>query len=83
MDSNGYVFQVEKLIGYKADGTPVFYVEITGPAKGDGTDNRPKKPSKGEGVFCAVSLLVEDDGKVYAWDLSAGDWAEWLSLAST
>ena len=83
MDSNGYVFQVERLIGYKADGTPVFYAEITGPAKGDGTDNRPKKPTGGDGVFCACSMLVEDDGKVYFWDVGDGDWSEMFSLAST
>lgn len=83
MNSNGYVFQVERLIGYKSDGTPVFYAEITGPAKGDGTDNRPKKPSKGDGVFCAVSLLCEDDGKVYVWSQNDADWAYMFTLAST
>lgn len=82
MDEYGYVFQVEKLIGYKADGIPVYYAEITGPAKGD-VDHRPKKPSKGEGTFCAVSMLIEESGQVCFWSTTSGDWAEIFSMASS
>ncbi len=80
---NGYVFQVEELRGYKADGTPVYYAEITGPALVEGgTDNRPKKPSGGKGVLCACSILTEDDGQVCFWSESQSDWAPMFSLAS-
>lgn len=80
---NGYVFQVEELRGYKADGTPVYYAEITGPALAEGgTDNRPKQPSSGKGVLCACSILIEDDGQVLFWSDSESDWAPILKLAS-
>ena len=80
---NGYVFQVEELRGYKADGTPVYYAEITGPALVEGgTDNRPKKPSGGKGVLCACSTLTEDDGQVSFWSESQSDWAPMFSLSS-
>lgn len=80
---NGYVFQVEELRGYKADGTPVYYAEITGPALAEGgTDNRPKQPSSGKGVFCACSMLTEDDGQVCFWSESQADWVPMFSLAS-
>ena len=80
---NGYVFQVEELRGYKADGTPVYYAEITGPALAEGgTDNRPKQPSSGKGVLCACSTLTEDDGQVCFWSESQADWVPMFSLAS-
>lgn len=69
MGDNEYRAIVERLFGYRADGTPVYYIEISG----DSTVTRPTKWRGGD--ICDGSLANESDsGKVFNWNEKSGEW---------
>lgn len=63
-----------ELLRHKADGTPVYYLELAGPAA-DGTPAATKPTSYNGGEIACMSLYFEDTGKVYNMT-AAGSWAE-------
>lgn len=62
-----------RLLRHKADGTPVYYLELSGPAA-DGTPAATKPTSYNGGEIACMSLFFEDTGKVYSFT-AAGSWA--------
>lgn len=71
MDESVRILKCE-LIGYKADGTPIYYVVLAGPSSAS-------KPTEyNGGVICATSLFIEDNtGHVYRFDETAATWRKW------
>ena len=63
-----------QLLRHKADGTPVYYMELAGPAA-DGTPAAVKPTTYDGGEIGCMSLYFEDTGKVYNMT-AAGSWAE-------
>ena len=77
MGDNEYRILVERLIGYKADGTPVYYIEIAG-------DSTWSKPTTWKGgAICDSSIATESDtGKVYFFNEESTDWVEQFAFQS-
>lgn len=69
-----------ELLRNKADGTPVYYLELAGPAA-DGTPAAAKPTSYNGGDIACMSLYFEDTGKVYNFT-SAGAWAEYADFGA-
>lgn len=69
-----------KLLRYKADGTPVYYLELTGPAS-DGNPAAVKPTSYNGGEIACMSLYFEDTGKVYNFT-AAGSWTVYTDFAA-
>ena len=69
---NEYRYLVEEKKGYTADGTPLFYIEISG----DSSWTKPTTASTGDAI-CDGSLCLESDtGTWFAWNEKTEDWAE-------
>jgi hypothetical protein len=61
-----------KLIGYKGNGSPIWYLELAGPS------NVSKPTDYNGGYICALSVFMEDDtGDVYRFDETAATWRKW------
>lgn len=73
MDENVEILFCQ-LLRRKADGTPVYYMELAGPAA-DGTPAAVKPTTYDGGEIGCMSLYFEDTGKVYNMT-AAGSWAE-------
>ena len=73
MDENVEIL-VCQLLRHNADGTPVYYLELAGPAA-DGDPAATKPTAYNGGIICPMSLYFEDTGKVYNFT-AAGSWAE-------
>ena len=67
-------YLVERLVGYKPDGTALYYVEIGGPSKVNNVDTtKPTTASDGCSDLCSLSILTEDDtGDVYFYNEENG-----------
>ena len=62
MEANKWRYLVERLVGYLADGTELYYVELGGPHEVDGVATTiPTTSSNGHGKLCSMSVAVEDD----------------------
>ena len=60
------------LNGHKADGTPIYYVELAGPSSVS------KPTTYNGGAICAMSLFFEDNtGDVYRFDETNATWRKW------
>ncbi len=71
MDKNIEILKCE-LLRYKDDGTPVYYLELAGPAA-DGNPAAVKPLTYNGGDIACMSLYFEDTGKVYKFT-AAGAW---------
>ena len=61
-----------RLIGSKQDGTPIYYLELSGPSTAS------KPTAYNGGVICALSAFLEDDtGDAYRFDETAATWRKW------
>lgn len=69
-----------ELLRYEADGTPVYYLELGGPAE-TGTPSATKPLSYNGGKIACMSLYFEDTGKVYNFT-AAGAWAEYTDFGA-
>ena len=70
MGDNNYRYLVERPAGFKDDGTPLFYVEISG----DSSWTKPTKSSTG-GALVDGSLANEsNNGKIYNWNEKTSSW---------
>ena len=75
MEDNKWRFLVDKLIGYKADGTELHYVEIGGPS----SVTKPTKTPSGAAI-CSLSLAVEDNtGDAYFYNETSG-WSKMFTF---
>ena len=71
MDENVEILFCQ-LLRHKADGTPVYYMELAGPAA-DGDPAAVKPTAYNGGEISCMSLYFEDTGKVYKFT-AAGAW---------
>ena len=81
MNAVGWIFLVDRLVGYLSDGTELHYVEIGGPSV-DGDNVAIAKPTltPSGAAICAMSLATESDtGDVYFYDPVNG-WAKKFSF---
>ena len=79
MESNKYRYLVERLIGYLADGTELYYVELSG----DSEVAIPTTSSNGLGAICDGSICLQsDNGKTFFFNEDSGDWVEQFSFQS-
>lgn len=79
MDENVEILFCQ-LLRHKADGTPVYYMELAGPAA-DGTPAAVKPTTYDGGEISCMSLYFEDTGKVYNFT-AAGAWAEYADFGA-
>ena len=79
MDENVEILFCQ-LLRNKADGTPVYYMELAGPAA-DGTPAAVKPTTYDGGEIACMSLYFEDTGKVYNFT-AAGAWAEYADFGA-
>lgn len=79
MDENVEILFCQ-LLRHKADGTPVYYMELAGPAA-DGTPAAVKPTTYDGGEIACMSLYFEDTGKVYNF-AAAGAWAEYADFGA-
>ena len=67
-----YRYLVERQVGFTDDGTPLWYIEISG----DSSWTKPTTSSTG-GAICDGSLCLESDtGSWFAWNEKASSWKE-------
>lgn len=76
MEANKYRYLVERLIGYLADGTELYYVELSG----DSGVAIPTTSSNGQGAICDGSICLQsDNGKMFFYNEADG-WVEQFSF---
>lgn len=81
MNEVSWIFLIDKLIGYLADGGELHYVEIAGPSV-DGNNAALAKPTKtpdGSAIGAGSIACETDTGKVYFYDPNDG-WTEQFSF---